>query len=190
MARWQGGHGGHRIRMLRAVLCSLAGGLWLAAPVPAAQDPSLEYRVKAAFLLNFTKFIEWPATAFADANSPFTICVLGKDPFGRALDDAVEGESFGTHKLTVRRINEPPLPQACQVLFIRATEEELSPILGEVGRSVLTVGEGAGFVHEGGIIAFVLDNRRVRFDINQSAAERAGLKLSSKLLSVARAVER
>jgi hypothetical protein len=166
---------------------SVAGPL---APDCRAEDLSLEYQVKAAFLLNFTRFIEWPATAFADAGSPFTMCVLGKDPFARALDDVIEGETAGGRKLSIRRINEPPAPRACQIVFIDAGDKDLRKIISALGPGVLTVGEGAGFVREGGIIGFVIDNRRVRFDINQSAADRAELKLSSKLLSVARAVER
>jgi hypothetical protein len=112
-----------------------------------AADAQLEYQVKAVFLLNFTKFIEWPAAAFELPVSPVTICILGEDPFGAAK----------------------PLP--------------------DLGPGVLTVGEGETFTREGGMIGLVIDNRRVRFDVNQTAAERAGLKISSKLLSVARDVQ-
>jgi len=190
MASRRGGYGCGSRGKPRMRLCIAAAALLFAWPACAADEPSLEYQVKAAFLLNFTKFIEWPATSFASADSPFTICVLGKDPFGHALDDAVEGESVGAHKMTVRVISDPPAPQACQVLFMGATDKDPGAILNGLAPGILTVGEHAGFGHAGGIIAFVLDNRRVRFDINQAAAERAGLKLSSKLLSVARSVER
>jgi len=161
----------------------------LTLPLTAAAQPNLEYEVKAAFLLNFTKFIQWPARAFAAADSPFTICVLGKDPFGRVLDETVAGESVGAHKLAIRRIDQAPPPTACQMVFFgsAAKEEAVSP--ASLGPGILTVGEGHAFAHEGGIIAFVIENRRVRFDINQAASERAALKLSSKLLNVARSVE-
>jgi len=160
------------------------------APQLAAAEAVLEYEVKAAFLLNFTKFIEWPAGSFADPASPLTICILGRDPFGRALDDVVQGEEVNGHKLAVRRISQIPEPQACQVVFAGNGEKEIRGILGGLGRGVLTVGDGEGFIRDGGMIAFVLENRRVRFNINQSAAESAGLKLSSQLLSVARSVQK
>jgi hypothetical protein len=116
------------------------------------------------------------------------ICILGKDPFGRILDDLVQGESANGRKLVVRRIAEPPAPQTCQVLFVDPDSKDVKRVLAGVGRGVLTVSEGGRFLHDGGMIALVLDNRRVRFDINQAAAESKGLKLSSKLLSVARSV--
>src|SRR5579884_21307 len=164
--------------------------LLVLCPGITAADPAPEYEVKAAFLLNFTKFIDWPPAAYADANSPFTICLLGGDPFGRVLDDMVEGETVDGRKLVVRRISEPPGRKSCQMLFLGSGEKEVRRVLSELGPGVLTVGDHERFIHEGGMIAFVIDNRRVRFDINQAAAEAAGLKLSSKLLSVARRVAR
>jgi hypothetical protein len=157
-------------------------------PPRAAAETPLEYQVKAAFLLNFAKFVEWPATAFTDADSPVSICILGNDPFGHTLDDLVQGEAVNGRKLVVRRSSEPAAPQSCQVAFIGGSSKDIPKTLTSLGRGVLTVGEGESFSRAGGIIAFVIDNRRVRFDINQSVAENAGLKLSSKLLSVARAV--
>lgn len=182
--------GVHSLRRMRGfAACGLlfcagaTGALW-------AAEATLEYKVKAAFLLNFTKFIDWPPGAFSAPDEPFAICILGSDPFGKALDDIVEGESVGDHKLTVRRITDVPQPKTCQMLFIGPGEKEASRTLEAVGPGVLTVGEGDTFTREGGAIGFVVDRRRVRFDINVSAAGRAGLKLSSRLLSVARAIER
>jgi hypothetical protein len=170
----------------RAVLAAC-----LVAILPSLADAQVgEYEVKAAFLLNFTKFVDWPASAFAEPGVPFAICVLGKDPFGRSLDEVVQGESVAGRRLVVRRISDPPGPQACQLLFVDASIKELSRVLSGVPPGVLTVGDGERFVHDGGMIGFVIENRRVRFDIHQSAAERAALKLSSKLLSVARTVEK
>jgi len=182
----------NRRRCARLAGLLLGAALWVGWPglQRAAAEAVLEYEVKAAFLLNFTKFTEWPAGAFANPDSPLTICILGQDPYGRALDDVVQGEQVNGHKLAVRRISENPEPQACQVVFIGNGEKEIRRILGGLGRGVLTAGEGRDFIRDGGIIAFVLENRRVRFDINQSAAEAAGLKLSSQLLSVARSVEK
>jgi hypothetical protein len=162
-------------------------GLSLLLPMAAqAADESLEYRVKAAFLLNFIKFIEWPPTAFQDSSSPITICLLGDDPFGRILDQIVEGEVVTGRKITVARIKIAPAPKACQVVFASKTGKEVLNILRSLEAGVLTVGEGESFIREGGMIAFVIEERHVRFRANQAAAENAGLKLSSKLLSVAK----
>jgi len=177
---------GGQVSSCRLIVWVCAGGLvW--APGAAAQSVP-EYDVKAAFLLNFTKFVEWPPEAFAASDSPLEICIVGKDPFARTLDDIVAGETMNGHRLTVRRLTESPAPHVCQIVFIGGEEKEVSRIVGSLGRGVLTVGEGEGFIKEGGMIAFVIQDRRVRFDINRSAAEGAALKLSSKLLTVARSV--
>jgi YfiR/HmsC-like len=155
-----------------------------------AVDSPLEYQVKAAFLLNFAKFVEWPAAASGGVDSPLVICVWGKDPFGHVLDEIVQGETINGRRMTIQRPGEPSGLQACQVVFIGQSEKEIPKILGGIGRGVLTVGEGDEFLMEGGMIALVIDKRRVRFDINQAAAARAGLTLSSRLLTVARTVEK
>ena len=157
----------------------------------AAEEQVSEHQVKAAFLLNFTKFVEWPEAAFGDGHSPISICVLGEDPFGSALDQIVEGEVVEGRRVVVRRIKEPPLAKQCQVLFVSPVIKDVSQILTSLGPGVLTVGEGSdNFLREGGVISFVIENRHVRFDINQGAAETEGLKLSSRLLRVARSVEK
>lgn len=154
----------------------------------AASPASLEYEVKAAFLLNFTRFVEWPPASFATPDSPLTVCILGDDPFGRGIDQIVEGESVNGHKIVVERIRRDQ-QRSCHVVYVSANAVWTSIPETPVA-AVLTVGEGDQFIHEGGMIAFVVDNRRVRFDINLKAASTAGLKLSSKLLQVARAVDK
>jgi hypothetical protein len=149
-----------------------------------------EYQAMAAFLLNFTRFVEWPATAFAVGTSPLTICVLGDDLFGDALDQVVEGESAGGRKLEVRRIHHPPTAKSCQVLFVGRSEKDVSKVIGGLSPGILTVGEGDGFLRGGGMIAFVLEEHHVRFDINHRAAAKAYLNLSSRLLGVARSVRK
>lgn len=149
-------------------------------------ETSLEFQVKAAFLFNFTKFVQWPVSAFSDANSPFVICIIGNDPFGRALDDIVEGESVNGHKIDVQRITDTP--QSCHVLY--GAENVMPPWSTAPAAGILTVGERESILAHGAVIGFVLDNGRVRFDISLKAAARQGLKLSSKLLSVARSVEK
>ncbi len=179
---------GHRRRLVPLIACisSLLAG-WLAPPVFSA-DATLEYQVKAAFLLNFSKFVRWPPNAFTDGSAPLSICILGKDPFGRALDDVIEGESVGGRKLVVRRITQAPAPQTCQILFLSEGTKDIPRLLGGLSQGVLTVAESETFVRDGGMIGFVIDSHRVRFDINQNAAGHAGLQLSSQLLAVARSV--
>ncbi len=163
----------------------------LARPgLPQLRAPANEYQVKAAFLLNFTKFIEWPPSAFDDAHSPIAICLFGDDPFDGALNQLVEGEVVNGRKMAVQKIRRAPAPKSCQVVFIGRAEKEAVKILGGLGPGVLTVGEGEDFLRDGGMIAFVLENHRVRFEINQGAASNAELSLSSRLLNVAKAVEK
>ncbi len=179
-------------RLLRspAFLLGLLMGLCQAPLLAQAAGQPSEYQVKAAFLLNFTKFIEWPAGAFTDGRSPLTICILGADPFGSVLDQIVEGEDVNGRMVTVQRIGQPPAPKSCQVLFVARPEKEVPKILNELGPGVLTVGNGDTFLHDGGMIAFVLSDRHVRFDINQKAAGDAMLTVSSRLLNVARNVQK
>jgi hypothetical protein len=178
--------GRRRLRWLAACLVGCLPASLLTTRA-MEQTPS-EYDVKAAFLLNFMKFVDWPSTAFADADSPIAICILGKDPFGRTMDELAKGESVNGRKLIVRKLAEPPPSKTCQMVFVHGPGKEAAKTIGAMGKGVLTVGEGEEFVREGGIIAFVMENRRVRFDINSSAAEGAGLTLSSKLMTVARSI--
>lgn len=172
-----------------AILCLIIA-FGLARSNSSAAEESLEYQVKAAFLLNFIKFTEWPASAFADSDSPISICILGVDPFGNALDQLIAGESVNGRKVAIERMKRAPSPKTCQVLFMNKSEKDIDKTLSALGPGILTVGEGESFVRNGGMIAFIIENRRVRFDINQTAAQNSVLKLSSKLLSVARSVEK
>ena len=168
------------------LLCSITG---LLRQATAADEQSLEYQVKAAFLLNFTKFTEWPGSVFPSPTSPFTICIMGTDPFGSSLEQLTRGEAVNGHRIAIERIKRGSRPQACQVLFMSRVEKGNGTVLADLGSGVLTVGEGDGFLQDGGMISFVIENRRTRFDVNPTTAEAAGLKLSSRLLSVARSVK-
>jgi len=152
-----------------------------------AADQSLEYQVKATYLLNFTKFIEWPPGALGGPDSPFNICILGGDRFGGALEQIVSGEVVSGRKVAIQKIDREPLPRSCQIVFVNTQAEAFSNPSG-LGRGVLTVGEGEAFARNGGMIGFVIENRRVTFDINRRAAEAAGLRFSSGLLAVAKSV--
>ncbi len=150
-----------------------------------ARPAVTEYDVKAAFVLNFAKFVEWPDT---NSSEPFSICTLGEDPFGAALDRIVAGETINNRKVVVRRLRK--WQQPCDVVFFSNSERDTPSILREIGSGVLTVGESPDFLRHGGMINFVIADRRVRFDVNRTAAENASVKISSRLLGVARSVMR
>lgn len=175
VARWVG-----RWRWLPIALFVSALG-----PVGWAQGVSKEYQLKAAFLFNFTKFVEWPSERFQNETSPIIIAVLGHNPFDAELPKLVEGRSVHGRMITVRHIaSAEEIPDA-HVLYVAAGEEARmdTTIFGEAG--VLTVGESALFAERGGIIRFVLIDEKVRFAINQDSGERAGLKVSAELLKLA-----
>jgi YfiR/HmsC-like len=150
--------------------------------------PDIE--VKTAFLFNFAKFIEWPASSFATPQSPFAICVLGQDPFGSILTDTLQGKVIGNRPLALRRLKDKSEARHCQIVFVSSSEiPHLADIIEAVrGENVLLVGETNGFAASGGTIEFTLEDDRVRFAINTDAADRSGLKFSSKLLALAKLV--
>ena len=157
--------------------------------IVAAQGPS-EYQLKAAFLMNFTRFVDWPPSAFNSPASPITICVLGENPFGSDLDQLVEGETVKGRKVVVERLRQPPSPKSCQLLFAGKSEMQISALLSGLGPGVLTVSDRDRFLLEGGMIALVNEGKHVRFDVNQRAALRASLTISALLLNAARSVQR
>ncbi|MFZ0797083.1 MAG: YfiR family protein [Terriglobales bacterium] len=178
-------------------LWSQKGVLWMLGVVMlllsgmCAQSPVAgEYQIKAAFLYNFAKFVEWPPSGFSDASAPLRICVLGQDPFGQELRDITNDKSINGHKLQVDQVADLQMARTCHILFIASSEKaQLKRILESLrGTDALTVGDTKGFVEQGGMINFVLEDNRVRFEVNLKAAEQARLKVSAKLLNVARNV--
>ena len=170
-----------RIRYL--VLALLAAIVCMHAEQPVAD----EYPVKAAFLFNFAKFVEWPSDAFKSSEDPIAICVLGQDPFGSALEDLVRNKTVVNRTFVVRDVNNAQQASKCHIVFVSASERKrCRSLLGELkGRSILTVGEAEDFIENGGIINFKLKDARVRIEIDAGTAERARLRISSKLLSLA-----
>jgi hypothetical protein len=156
----------------------------------AAVGASLEYRVKAVFLYNFAKFIEWPPDAFAAPGAPFGLCVLGNDPFGPDLEELVGSKVAQGRPLAIRRFADVKAMSGCHILFVADTDRRKLPaILQAVGSApILTVGENQDFTQLGGALRFFLLENRVRFEINLAATARAHLKLSAKLLDLARVV--
>jgi hypothetical protein len=153
-------------------------------------DESLEYRVKAAYLLNFTRYVEWPAKSLDVSDSTLSICVLGADPFGRVLDATVAGRTAHGMPLNVRRIRSSTEAPGCEVVFVSRETWQRSPAilrgLAQVGS--LTVGESEQFARRGGVIGFVIIDETVRFVVNDEARGRAGLRISSRMLSLAAAI--
>jgi len=156
-----------------------------ASSATAQQSKPEEYQVKAVYLYNFGRFIDWPATGNKDDS--FTICVLGRDPFGAVLDATLAGETIGDKKLVARRLASTLDGSNCKILFISSSESSrMKQILAAVEKfGVLTVSDLPDFAINGGMIQFVLRDNKVRFEVNLAAAERAGLTLSSQLLKVA-----
>jgi hypothetical protein len=158
------------------------------APLRAA-TPN-EYQVKAVFLYNFSRFVEWPEAAFADPKAPFVVGVFGFDPFGADLDEVVRGESVRGHPLVVRRVRNAADAAGCQILFIHHSEgERLPEVLAAVDRrSILTVSDSADVAKHGVIIRFVTQNGRIRMRIDVDSARAAQLTISSNLLRSAEIV--
>lgn len=178
----------HKLRQrgqLALVAVLLAACFALVPCGDAQQSRPEEYQVKAVYLFNFGKFVEWPATAIK--GDTFTICVLGEDPFGRALDATLAGEAIDNRKLVARRITSVRDATDCQILFVSASEApRVADIVASLSKSgTLTVSDMPGFTSKGGMIQFVLTENKVRFDVNLTAAEKEGLTISSQLLKVA-----
>lgn len=165
-------------------------GLGTAVTAPTIAS---EYEVKAAFLYNFLKFVEWPPKVYPDQSSPIFIGILGDDPFldssGKIhyLQQAVAEKIINNRRIVIQRSDRIADLKNCQIIFVnKAERNRVKEILGDLGEvSILTVGESDNFCRQGGAVNFVMQSEKVRFEINVEAAEKAGLKISSKLLNVA-----
>jgi hypothetical protein len=157
--------------------------------VYADQSPT-EFQVKAAYLFNFLKFVEWPDDPAADPHGKWVIGFIGDSPVGEELTRLVEGKNVLGRDLQVKKIQAADNPRACNILFISESEKKRLPsLLAELrGSSVLTVADMDNFIGAGGMIQFVVEDARVRVAIDVGATSRAHLKVSSKLLSLARIV--
>jgi hypothetical protein len=171
-------------------LAACAAALLLVSAAASSQPEADEARVKAAFLYNFTRFVEWPDSAFAAPSSPFVVCVFADADFRRTLEATLQGEQVRGRTISIG----PPDPQdvrACHMLYVSMAESpRQARILSGLRQSpVLSVGEGRRFLEQGGLIAFLIENDRVRFAINKRGADTAGLTVKSQLLRVARQFE-
>ena len=179
--------------MGRAV-CHWSSGLLLALSLdcamaaPPATRPSREYEMKAAYLYTFAQFVTWPAEAFAGSSAPVVIGILGDDPFRETLDRTIRNQTVRGRPIHIRRTARIEDLRSCHILFLSSTERRRLPqvLAGLRGASVLTVSEMEHFGSQGGMVTLYSESDKVRFAINVAAAERAGLKVSSKLLKLAR----
>ena len=156
----------------------------------AQSGGSSEYELKAAFLLNFAKFVEWPANVFRDEKTPFTVCIFGHDPFGSALDEVIRGKNINARGILVHRTTGLADLKTCQLVFISEKEEKHLPdVFNSLnGASTLVVGESDDFAERGGSVQFFVEDNRMRFAVNVDAVQRARLTISSKLLVLAKIV--
>jgi hypothetical protein len=151
------------------------------------QEPAQEYQIKAAFLFNFAKFVEWPSGTFPNAKSPITIGVLGQNVFGHYLEDTTRGKTVQNRPFEIKEFKSASEAGHCQILFVSpSVKGDLSEIIKDLhNASVLTVSETDQFLKAGGMVNFIIEDDKIHFEINDRAAKAAGLKISSKLLSLA-----
>jgi hypothetical protein len=169
---------------------------WTLEPNAQTLDSSdsSEYLIKAGFIYNFAKFVEWPASAFSQPDSPIVIGILGTDPFGAIIDRIVEDKKIGGRGFIVKRLKwgkDVKELKECNIVFVSSSEKgHLDDLVQALkGLPILTVGETPGFAERGGIIRFTLEDNRVRFEVNVEAAHQADLTISSRLLTLARIIQ-
>ncbi|MFI5141042.1 MAG: YfiR family protein [Bacteroidia bacterium] len=157
----------------------------------SAQISTREYQVKAAFLFNFSQFVEWPSQTFSNPESRAVIGVLGKDPFGTYLEETIVGETINKHPLVIQHFNNVDEITNCQILFINISDKkELRLILEKLkGRNILTVSDANGFAKLGGMVRFYINDDKINIQINHEAAKEENLVISSKLLKLAEIVK-
>jgi hypothetical protein len=185
----------HSRRPLRQLLWTLAlwGGGTAAGPSAAVenrQDPSQtlpEYTLKAGFLFNFAKYVDWPAEAFEKPGTPITIGIVGTDPFGEDLERMLKNKTVKNRTFAVQRFREPSGIQRCHILFVPRSEKEHFPeILKQIESwPVLTVGEDEGFSRAGGTTNILIEKEKPRLEVNPDAAEKAKLTIDAKLFKAA-----
>jgi YfiR/HmsC-like len=180
----------------RRLLVLCLGGMLLAAGGAARGDQSTsgslsEYKIKAAYLYYFTTFVDWPSETYARTGETLVIGVLGEDPFGAVLDETLRGKSVNNRRLVARRFASIKEARDSHILFISASERDRLPSILKAleGSAVLTVGDLDQFASRGGQIAFRTEDKKVRFDINVAAVERAHLKISAQLMKLGRIVD-
>jgi hypothetical protein len=178
-------------RVPRTLLALVVLLFQLLAPNCAhAQSNSAEYQLKAAFIFHFAQLVDWPADALGPENRPLVLCTTGGSALSGVLEATVQGKQIGSRPLEVRHLQEKENPDGCHLLFIvgRDRKRAAAVLAGLNSAPILTVGESDDFIQQGGMIGFCLQENKIRFDINLKAAQHANLKISSRLLLLAKTV--
>jgi hypothetical protein len=183
-----------RVAAVVRLICLTLGAALVAVAADATdaysqQAPIGQYHVKAAFLYNFAKFVDWPASAFTGPESPFTLCVVGSEPFISA-SETLAGKSIKGRKVVVRRIDTVVGARQCNMIYLASADEggfNLDP--AQLKAAVLTVGESDDFLRRGGIINLTVVNNKIRFEIDRDAGERLGFRFRAQLLQRALLVD-
>ena len=165
----------------------LAAGRTRAGPPARLDTSSKVYEIKAAFIYNFAQFTQWPDSAFASNDSPFVLAFIGDSPLGPALEQVLDGKSIAGHPIVLKHLDMASQISGCHLLFVsESADSHLDDIFNAIGNQpILTVGETTKFMVAGGIIRFFIADGRIRFEIDPDAADKAALRLSSRLMSLA-----
>jgi len=157
----------------------------------SAQIATREYQVKAAFLFNFTQFVEWPPQAFSTPQSPAVIGILGKDPFGTYLEETITGETINKHPLTIQHFTDVDEVTNCEILFINISDKNKLQLIIEKlkGKNILTVSDVNGFAKFGGMVRLYTKDDKINIQINLEATKEENLVISSKLLKLAEIIK-
>lgn len=176
----------------RGVLLLAAWGLISAAPplVRAQSEENAQYPIKLAFLYQFAQFVQWPSEAFPQDHTPFVVCVVGEDPFDPDHEQDLRSRTIDKHPVVIKGVKRGANLRACHMVFVTAPESrQVARIVNSLkGSSVLTIGETKGFAERGGIINFTIEENKLHFEINLDATKRTPLRISSKVLALARIV--
>jgi YfiR/HmsC-like len=173
----------------KSVLAGLARlSLLVTCTMPSrAQTQADEYRVKAGFIFHFAQFVEWPAGTFSSSAGSITFCTLGEDPFHGDMESLLRGKAVAGKSVRVLHLKQVQDSKQCHVLFLDTNDNQLVPSALAIVKNlpILTVGESDDFLERGGMIRFSMEDRRIRFEVNQQAAEATHLKVSARLLLLA-----
>lgn len=177
-------------RRLRAAAFRLLCGVMLLFSLSPAHAAPSEYELKAAFIFQIARFVEWPSPSAPPAGGPLRLCVLGGNPFGPALE-SIRGKKVGRRTMEISLLDMHADPRECSLLFITAQSEKHLERIAALSRGagILTISDTQGFAERGAMVNFFLENGKIRFEINLGAARRAGLAISSQLLKLARIVD-
>jgi hypothetical protein len=176
-----------------AFVCAIVISMFLLTPASARaqSDDSAEYPVKLAFLYNFTKFVEWPAEAFPSPGAPLNICLVGQDPFGYDTEHDLRSRTVGNRPVALLKFKPGQNLKGCHIVFVSADSgrRSMSIVADLRGSDTLTVGESKDFAANGGMISFIVEENKLRFEVNLEATKQAHLSISSHLLALARIVK-